>query len=257
MSKTSTTTNYTDMGLARSPAGLAVTLPNKVLALLTTPLAFSRTMFMVLAVAFLRIRLILCATRCRSLSGTVSCGSHFQNCRPYTNVAQLSIWRMTHTQVTKAMEKTTTRMMKGALNLNCSIAMKMIATTNEIALSIRRWSQKRLLCIFEKWDIPPHEHSIRKTKHQSELEQALLIVPPPVKIPCLINLLRIPVLNDKQTRNAGHTASDAPFSSRPRSRFVKRSPRMTLHSDITMEIRLATTPRVISPGVSRIPGIAR
>lgn len=53
------------------------------------------------------------------------------------------------------------------------------------------------------------------------------------------------------------TASAAPLSLYPFKRFVKRRPRMMLHKDMIAETRLATEPKVTSPWLSRMPGIAR
>lgn len=127
---------YTGMGWTRSSEGLAVTPPNKVLAFLIAIIAHSRAIVTALAVALFRTLVIFWATKCRSFSGMVSYGSHRQNCRPKTNVTQLSIWKTTHKQATNAIQKVTTRTMKAELDGNCSIARKTIATTNAIALFI-------------------------------------------------------------------------------------------------------------------------
>lgn len=131
--------SYTETGEGRSPAGLAVTIPNNVLALPTAMLAYSRMMFIDFAIVFLRIWEILWATKCRSSAGMSSYGSHRQNCRPSTTVAQLSIWKITHKQATSAIQKETTRTTKAELDGNCSIAMKIIATTNAAALFGSMW----------------------------------------------------------------------------------------------------------------------
>lgn len=90
-----------------------------------------------IVIALFRTLVIFWATKCRSFSGMVSYGSHRQNCRPSTNVLQLSIWKTTNKQATNAIQKVTTRTMKAELDGNCSIAKKIIAATNATALLIR------------------------------------------------------------------------------------------------------------------------